>query len=244
MPRPHVQVIVAGDRVPESLQAALQNANANSSFLTLGASLHTDAFRSAAAIVLVLPDCLTPIAAPLRILFDRLDADPRATLLVSSSGRPVTGLRHPPSVPVTDGSGLDEAALGSRITTMLAMRKSLNTLHAGLVANRRTGEHIAQRYMDQLRLASQVQRGFLPGALPELPGLRFDVLFRPVDYVSGDIYDVHRLDEEHVAIAVADASGHGIPAALLTVYIKRALRGKEITGGRYRLLRRTRSCTG
>ena len=37
-------------------------------------------------------------------------------------------------------------------------------------------------------------------------------------------------------MAVADATGHGIPAALLTVYIKRALRGKEIENGSYRIL--------
>ena len=48
---------------------------------------------------------------------------------------------------------------------------------------------------------------------------------------------MHRLDEENLAVAVADATGHGIPAALLTVFIKRALRGKEIEDGRYRIMR-------
>ncbi|MBK9120542.1 MAG: SpoIIE family protein phosphatase [Phycisphaerales bacterium] len=236
MARPHIQVIVAGDRVPECLRGALASTHATSSFMTLGNALHAEALQHAAAVVLVLPDAVGPLSGPLRILFDRLEGAPRATLLITSSGRPVPTLRHPPSVPVTDGSNLDEAALGSRLAALLSMRKSLHTLHTGLVANRRTGEHIAQRYMRQLRLASQVQRGFLPTSLPQLPGLQFDALFRPVDYVSGDIYDVHRLDEEHVAIALADATGHGISAALLTVYIKRALRGKEIHGGRYRIL--------
>ncbi len=95
---------------------------------------------------------------------------------------------------------------------------------------------LAQHYLNQLRLASRVQRGFLPETLPRCGPVSFQLVFRPVDYVSGDIYDVQRLDEEHVGIALADASGHGIPAALLTVYIKRALRGKEIEKDGYRLL--------
>jgi serine phosphatase RsbU (regulator of sigma subunit) len=54
-------------------------------------------------------------------------------------------------------------------------------------------------------------------------------LFRPAGYVSGDIYDVERLDEEHVAFFIADAVGHGVPAALLTMYIKRSLQTKTIS---------------
>jgi hypothetical protein len=119
---------------------------------------------------------------------------------------------------------------------MLEMRHSLDSLHRGLLVNRRSGESLARRYTSQLRLASKVQREFLPEDLPRFGPVSFQVLFRPVDYVSGDIYDVRRLDDNHVGIALADASGHGIPAALLTVYIKRALHGKEIGRGTYRIL--------
>jgi sigma-B regulation protein RsbU (phosphoserine phosphatase) len=45
-----------------------------------------------------------------------------------------------------------------------------------------------------------------------------------------------RLDEEHVGFFIADSVGHGMPAALLSMYIKRALVTKEITGKGYRLL--------
>jgi sigma-B regulation protein RsbU (phosphoserine phosphatase) len=56
----------------------------------------------------------------------------------------------------------------------------------------------------------------------------FRVLFRPASYVSGDIYDVIRLDEKHIGFFIADAVGHGVPAALLTMYIKRSLVTKRI----------------
>ena len=55
-------------------------------------------------------------------------------------------------------------------------------------------------------------------------------------YVSGDLYDVMRLDETHIGFYMADAVGHGMPAALLTMFIKNALVTKEIGPGGYRLL--------
>jgi phosphoserine phosphatase RsbU/P len=77
---------------------------------------------------------------------------------------------------------------------------------------------------EELRMASQLQREFMPKDLPTMDGVDFRVLFRPASYVSGDIYDVVKLDDKHMGFFVADAVGHGVPAALLTVYIKRSLR--------------------
>ena len=195
-----------------------------------------DPAANADALVIVLPENSGGLGGTLRALLERLAERPRATLVLTPAGHASPPLEHPPTVPVTVGSGLDAHELAGQLNTMLAMRESLDTLHRSAVANRRSGQSAANRYMSQLRLASQVQRGFLPESLPRLGPVSFHVVFRPVDYVSGDIYDVHRLDEEHVGIALADASGHGIPAALLTVYIKRALRGKEIEHGTYRIL--------
>ena len=81
---------------------------------------------------------------------------------------------------------------------------------------------------EELRMAAQLQREFLPAKLPELDGVTFNVLYRPAGYVSGDIYDVMRLDEHHLGFFVADAVGHGVPAALMTIYIKRSLHSKRI----------------
>jgi sigma-B regulation protein RsbU (phosphoserine phosphatase) len=77
---------------------------------------------------------------------------------------------------------------------------------------------------EELRLAAQLQREFLPGHVAAHRGIDFRVLFRPASYVSGDIYDIIRLDENHIGFFIADAVGHGVPAALMTVYIKRSLR--------------------
>ncbi|MEQ9461694.1 MAG: PP2C family protein-serine/threonine phosphatase [Phycisphaeraceae bacterium] len=76
---------------------------------------------------------------------------------------------------------------------------------------------------EELRSAAVLQREFLPRELPCGEGLNVHVLWRPAGYVSGDIYDAREVDDRHLAFFVADAVGHGVPAALLTVYIRQAL---------------------
>jgi sigma-B regulation protein RsbU (phosphoserine phosphatase) len=81
---------------------------------------------------------------------------------------------------------------------------------------------------EELRLAARLQQEFLPKKLPALDELSLHVLWRPANYVSGDIYDAIRLDEHHIGLFLADAVGHGVPAALMTLYIKRSLKTKHI----------------
>lgn len=81
---------------------------------------------------------------------------------------------------------------------------------------------------EELRMAAQLQKEFMPTELPRVGGVGFDVLWRPAGYVSGDIYDVVRLDETHIGLFIADAVGHGVPAALMSVHIKRSMPTKCI----------------
>ena len=94
-----------------------------------------------------------------------------------------------------------------------------------------------QQLDDELRLAARLQQDFLPKKLPQVGPIHFHTIFRPAGYVSGDLYDVTRLDENHVAFYMADAVGHGMPAALLTMFIKNALITKQISPEGYRLLK-------
>jgi phosphoserine phosphatase RsbU/P len=80
---------------------------------------------------------------------------------------------------------------------------------------------------EEMQLAGRIQREFLPDSMPDVDGVGFDVLFRPCGYVSGDIYDVKRVDEHRVGFVLADAVGHGVPAALMTMIMTRALPSME-----------------
>lgn len=131
----------------------------------------------------------------------------------------------PGTDPVTIGGMLQ--SLGSQVPVLRAMEAELKLLraHEGGLCDQ------IGRIDEELRLAAQLQREFLPKDLPAIGDVDFRVLFRPASYVSGDIYDVIRLDERHIGFFLADAVGHGVPAALLTMFIKRSLVTKKIDSG-------------
>ncbi len=236
MTRPHVQVILGDETIPPGLQTALDRAGATASFRPLSEALRSGQSPGGDAVVIVAPDDSPSVSDRLKVLFDRIADRPRATLVLKSSSHSFQHLSHPDTLPVSFAAGLEVEELTTRLKIMLDMRHSLESLHQGMLASHESEQNAARTYRNQLRLASQVQREFLPAKLPRYGPLSFQTVFRPADYVSGDIYDIQRLDEDHVGIALADATGHGIPAALLTVFIKRALRGKEIHNGVYRIL--------
>jgi len=93
--------------------------------------------------------------------------------------------------------------------------------------SKRLNEHF--REVDQeLRLAGRLQRDFLPDLRKPVGNVRIAAVFRPASWVSGDMFDVFRIDEEHTGIYVADAVGHGMAASLLTMFIKRSIIPKRV----------------
>jgi sigma-B regulation protein RsbU (phosphoserine phosphatase) len=95
----------------------------------------------------------------------------------------------------------------------------------------------AHKKVDQeMELARRIQQSFLPQTMPEVPRAKLAVLYLPSGRVGGDFYDAFRLDENHLGFYVADAMGHGVPASLLTILLKRGVRPKEIIGKDYRIV--------
>jgi len=88
---------------------------------------------------------------------------------------------------------------------------------------------------EQLRLAGLVQQDFLPTQLPSTDRIRWATVFLPAEWVSGDIYHVVRIDEQYIGFYVADVVGHGMPAALLTIFLKQALVMRETVENNYRI---------
>src|SRR5262249_46592310 len=93
-----------------------------------------------------------------------------------------------------------------------------------------------QQINHKLEIARRIQHNMLSKQIPVMARARFAVQYRPCGRVGGDFYDVFRLDEHHVGFYVADVMGHGIPASLLTIFLKKAVRTKEISGREYRIL--------
>jgi len=95
----------------------------------------------------------------------------------------------------------------------------------------------AYRQINQhLDFARRVNAGIPPRRLPEIPHIRFAVHHSPREQIGGDFYDVFRLDERNVGFYLSDALGHGVPACLLTNFVRNAIATKDIDGQHYRLI--------
>ncbi len=191
------------------------------------------------AIVVVVPHDQSPLDDFSQLL-TRLSQCPCGTLVLTDA--PLNGLASvpiPPELPLSFSVCPSEDELLRQLDLLCQYAAPLRTMVDRVESARRHGQRLvdqANHHYEQLKLASQVQRDFLPQNMPKCPGARFITLYRPAEYVSGDIYEITRIDESHVGISVADVTGHGVPAALLTLFIKHALCMKEIRGNDYRIL--------
>jgi sigma-B regulation protein RsbU (phosphoserine phosphatase) len=71
---------------------------------------------------------------------------------------------------------------------------------------------------EDLLQAREFQQSILPAA-QQLPGVDMEVIYRPLDMVGGDIYDIMAVGEGPIRIFLADATGHGVQASLTTMFI-------------------------
>jgi serine phosphatase RsbU (regulator of sigma subunit)/ketosteroid isomerase-like protein len=75
----------------------------------------------------------------------------------------------------------------------------------------REREHVEQ----ELRVARTIQQASLPKEVPTLEGWQIDPYFQPAREVGGDFYEFFELDDSRLALVVGDATGKGVPAALV-----------------------------
>jgi sigma-B regulation protein RsbU (phosphoserine phosphatase) len=80
-------------------------------------------------------------------------------------------------------------------------------------------------YERDLQIGREIQRGFLPEALPAVPGWDIAAYFEPAREVGGDFYDAYDIiNGSHLGFAIADVCDKGIGAALFMALIRSLLR--------------------
>jgi len=161
-----------------------------------------------------------PSAGSIEILDNRLKPTPVLDRAVQRQDGMSALLRLPPP----------STMFGSLLSEVSVLQDSLHVLRDELesLSHSQTDRMCRlQQVEEELQLAEQVQRDLLPHQLPDIFGAVVQTVFAPAGRISGDLYDVYRIDDHRVAFALADATGHGMPAALLSVFIKRAMRGSE-----------------
>jgi phosphoserine phosphatase RsbU/P len=101
-----------------------------------------------------------------------------------------------------------------------ALRKSLERLQERYEKHKKYEAETTQRgskFLSDLALASEIQQSIIPQTgnySLQNSGITIHTVFRPAQYVSGDLYDFFMIDNNRLIITMGDVSGGGIPAAL------------------------------
>jgi len=109
---------------------------------------------------------------------------------------------------------------------MCSLHRTFHALRRELLELRQRDDALLaslRQLQDELRLAGRIQRDLLQSSTPAIRGAALRVLHRPAGDVSGDIHHIARLNDSRVALAVADATGHGFAAGLLSAFVDRCL---------------------
>jgi predicted ester cyclase len=81
-----------------------------------------------------------------------------------------------------------------------------------------------ERIEQELQVARRIQQELLPEATPELDGWRIATYYGPAREVGGDFYDFLDLEDGRLGLVLGDATGHGMPAALVMATTRGMLR--------------------
>ena len=113
----------------------------------------------------------------------------------------------------------EAAEVIARVNTHLTMHR----LRQELGRRNRQLEAANERMQQDLDAAARVQQALLPTSLPESDRILIAWQYYPCDELAGDSLNVHRLGPRYISLYVVDVSGHGVPAALLSVSVTRSL---------------------
>lgn len=82
----------------------------------------------------------------------------------------------------------------------------------------------AEAVKNDMEQAAEIQRSLLPSSAPSFPGFEFAARSVSAESVGGDFFDFIDLGPDVVGVSIGDASGHGLPAALLVRDVMTGLR--------------------
>ncbi|MDQ3862152.1 MAG: serine/threonine-protein phosphatase [Actinomycetota bacterium] len=103
------------------------------------------------------------------------------------------------------------ANLASQIATAIRMRREIQDRERRLKQEARVRERIEQ----ELHVARRIQQASLPEVVPDLEGWEISPRYRPAREVGGDFFDFLELEDGRLGLVVGDATGKGVPAALV-----------------------------
>src|SRR5215210_1099206 len=101
--------------------------------------------------------------------------------------------------------------VGGKIVEEWSLNDALDVMLSALEQQMRERE----RFEQELRVARSIQQASLPKEVPEPEGWQITPYYQPAREVGEDFYDFHLLPEDRLGLVVGDATGKGVPAALV-----------------------------
>jgi sigma-B regulation protein RsbU (phosphoserine phosphatase) len=121
-----------------------------------------------------------------------------------------------------------ETSAGTICAVLLGMFSREETIHELRMQNEINGR-IIENVTDEIDLIDEelqsamlVQKALLPQEMPSSQDVSMAAFWRPSSYVSGDFYQARMLDETRMGILLADAAGHGVGSALMTMIMAKS----------------------
>ncbi|MFA5576774.1 MAG: SpoIIE family protein phosphatase [Tissierellaceae bacterium] len=74
-----------------------------------------------------------------------------------------------------------------------------------------------------LGFAKKIQEKILPSK-EVIGNVSIDYIYKPSEMLSGDMFDAYHIDEDHIGVYIADVSGHGVSASMMTMFIRQTMR--------------------
>jgi serine phosphatase RsbU (regulator of sigma subunit)/DNA-binding transcriptional regulator YhcF (GntR family) len=180
------------------------------------------------------------------LLAELRNADEAISLQEGNGNPPVEGLRHRLKeigshlvFPLKHGDGLlGLLALGARADHQSYSSDDRNLIailahqfSAALAVAHLYVDSIEKRRLEQeLETARRIQANLLPGTLEDQDRLEVAAFTLPSGAIGGDLYDYFMVDASHVAVVIADACGHGVPAAMLITQLQAILKSDAASG--------------
>ncbi len=159
-----------------------------------------------------------------RILVRPINALSRATSLYVHDKDQELGSSAISQLQIHTGDEIEHLAL-----SIQQMERDINQYIESLTAVTAEKERIGA----ELNVATNIQASMLPSIFPAFPERQeFDIYasMTPAKEVGGDFYDFFLVDENHLAMVMADVSGKGVPAALFMVIAKTLLKNAAQSG--------------
>lgn len=111
----------------------------------------------------------------------------------------------------------------SKITEIRELAQSIDKMECDTIKyidNLTIATKERERVGTELKLASAIQKSMLANDLPNSSSFNISATMMPAKEVGGDFYDFYMIDDNHLALVIADVAGKGIPAALFMMITK------------------------